>query len=1514
MADKRVLKGNNWLNEKEQLYSAIEGNKSLIEILFNTNDFGMTLSSEAGYILVFNDRFIELIESSDKGIEGKKLADFVDSNSLKLFKKKRQQIFNEELTENIEYQLITETDSILDISETTKIVTIGNGKYLLSSFKSLTEERKNQQELNSLYAAINKSSNAIAITDTSGVTLYVNDVHESFTGFKREESLGKVVTLLDPKFIDSEIIKEIKLRLNAGKQWKGKYTSQRKSGIFFDIQITVSPVFNDNGEIDVFLFHTENIEIEEYIHDRKIQELDLLNTKELLSRTEKIGGIGSFEMDLKTGKIVWSDNIYYLLGVPVSASPSLDFFGRIKDEDKGVISQAFELKSGQRTNFSFRIDIEGEDRSLYCEIERIGDDLMGMIRDITSEVLSNLALKESEEKYRFQSESLPHMLWLVDVQGNLSYLNNKGRTYFGLYDNAYLGLKWLDFLHPDDIVLIHRKWKVANKNKTTFSEQVRIKNSTGIYRWFMVSISPMLDSVGNITSLIGISTDVHDQYLIQSNLKENEEKFRTIFEQSNDAMIILKDGFCLDCNVNVKSIFGVAQEQLKNEKLWKFTPEYQTTGQLSEEFLSDQIEHALKNGQSSFFWDVKKVNGKIIYCEVNLSRIMIDGDIFIFAVFRDVTGRVKAEKELLDSKQKMALAIESARIGTWELNLKTGKTKFNEYYAEMLGYEFHEIVHEQSFFNDRVHPDDLEKIEASLYDDKVKDSGGFELLIRVKGKDEKWRWILDRGKIIERDKAGQPLIIYGTHIDFTEFKEKEMAILNANLKYELAATTAKTGVWEWDMVSNYLVWDKGMASIYERELADSSQIELSDWLNYVQPEHKDQLTRNLESLVNDRGVFDVEYEIKTETGKTKYLRSTAKIFRISEEEGDKVIGLNLDITDSYLKDQELLENEERLKLAFDGANMALMDWDLETNTVSVSDNYLEIIGQEKGRYDPTKDQFMDSVLHPDDSEKVRMLFSKLKVGKLRHYELEYRVLTQNKELRWLKSKGKTFLDTNGRVRVIGLTMNVTATRTAQEQLMESQRVLNLAISGTKQIILDWNIKDDVLEWNDNYYELIGRSKFDFENNVSDHINKSVYTEDVELVLELAKNLKSGIINEMDVMIRLVTKAGDLRWMRALGKNVEFDKSNLPKRHVCTLMDVTKERNLTLDLEKSYAQYQSLVEDIPGLVYSAKYPSKEFVYVNAYCSELTGFTADELTKENRLQYQKLIHPDDKRFVESSLKTAIENKQAYRLNYRILDKEGRIKWLSEFGHGIFGQNGEPLSIEASVFDITDRVRSEEKVLAAVLDAADEERSRISREIHDSLQQTLTIASLNLEFVKKEKHLLSQRVLERYERGWQNLRKSLDQTREIAHRLMPKAIEDFGLTEVVKDLVDELNATSAVNFEFITNLEEERLNVSTETSFYKIIQESITNIIKHAQAQSVSIQLIKLPSSIQLIIEDDGQGFDMDNINFNSSGFGLASMKNRASALSGEFILDSFPGKGTSLILNVPLGNSKVVYEND
>ncbi|MGW8123024.1 PAS domain S-box protein [Roseivirga echinicomitans] len=1514
MAVDNELGINNWLLEKEQLFSAIGSNKSLIELLLNANDSGMALSSAAGNLLVCNDQFHQLLGYSNTELEAKKLIDFVDANSIERFADSRKKLLSGEFIDRAAYQLNTKSGSAIEVNETVKLIDIGAQQYLLSSFKSFTTEHENQKELNNLYAAINKASNAIVITDTSGITIYVNDAHESYTGFGKEESLGKLITLLDPAFNEIETIEEVKNRLRLGKQWKGKYTSKRKSGTFFDIHLTVSPILNTDGVPEAFLFCTENIGIEEFIYDRKIKELDLLNTKELLSRTEKIGGLGSFEMNLKTEEIVWSDNVYNLLGMPASEGPSLHFFNRMINEDKHVIQQILDLKTGRSISFKFRIEVNGKVRSLYCEIERAGDDLTGMLRDISQEEQANLALKQSEEKYRFQSESLPHMMWIVDIQGNLNYLNNKALTYLGLSPYQYLDSKWFDFVHPDDVESVKVKWAAAKIDKSIFTDQVRMKNAFGLYRWFMVSVSPMSDESGNITSLLGISTDVHEQHLMQANLKENEEKFRTIFEQSNDAVVILKDGFSLDCNDKVKSIFGVTKEELRNEKLWEFTPMHQSNGRLSKTYLAEQTALVLKNGNTSFFWDVKKANGKIIYCEVNLSRIMIDGDDFIFAAFRDVTMRVMAEKELLESKHKMTLAIESSRIGTWEYDSRTGRTRVNEYYAKMLGYDIHEIVNEPSFFLDMIHPDDLKKIDAFLSKKQPNGSTEFEFLIRVKGKDGKWRWVLDSGRVIEQDKDGNPILIYGTHIDFTEYKKSEMAILNANLKYELAATTAKMGVWEWDMTSDHLVWDKGMFSIYEREISENNQIKNSDWLNHIQTDNIDELFKDFESLVSNNKVFDTEYAIKTETGKIKYIRSTARMFKVSEEEGVKVIGLNIDITDSHLKDQEILENEERLKLAFDGANMALMDWDLDTNTVNVSENYVEILGQEKGVYDPSKDQFMDSVLHSDDRNKVKSLFSKLKVGKLRHYELEYRVLTKNGEVKWLRSKGRTFIDANKKMRVIGLTMNVTATRNAQEQLKESQRVLNLAISGTKQIILDWNIKDGHLDLNENYYELVGASKFEFESSTSEYLLKSIYKDDVEVVFELIKKLKSGEINEVDVMIRLVTKAGDLKWLRALGKNVEFDKSGLPKRHVATLLDITKERNLTLDLEKSYAQYQSLVEDIPGLVYSAKCPSGEFVYVNAFCEELTGYTVDELTNENGHQFQELIHPDDKASVESSFKVAIANKTSYRLSYRIIDKAGKIKWLSEFGHVIFDQNGKPAFVEATVFDITERVRSEEKVLAAVLEASDQERSRISLEIHDSLQQTLTIASLNLEFVKKEKHLLSQKVLERYERGWLNLRKSLDQTREIAHRLMPKAIEDFGLAEVVKDLVDELNATSAVNFEFITNLGGERLNVSAETSFYKIIQESITNIIKHAQAQFVSIQLIRTSTGIQLVIEDDGQGFDIDSINFSTSGFGLASMKNRASALSGDFILDSFPGKGTTLILNVPLDNSQLAYEKD
>jgi two-component system sensor histidine kinase DegS len=211
-----------------------------------------------------------------------------------------------------------------------------------------------------------------------------------------------------------------------------------------------------------------------------------------------------------------------------------------------------------------------------------------------------------------------------------------------------------------------------------------------------------------------------------------------------------------------------------------------------------------------------------------------------------------------------------------------------------------------------------------------------------------------------------------------------------------------------------------------------------------------------------------------------------------------------------------------------------------------------------------------------------------------------------------------------------------------------------------------------------------------------------------------------------------------------------------------------------------------------------------------------------------------------------------------------------------------------------------------MSAVIEAEDRQKSRIARDIHDGLQQTLTIALMNFESVGNIFELLPKDKAEKYMRAFQHLEQGLHDTRNIAYSLIPKAVEDFGYIETVKSLLEELNDSFDINFNFYTNLKDRIESQSIEYNLFRITQESINNILKYAEAKEVFIQLIKQDNLLQLTIEDDGKGFDYDGSisSKSTSSFGLFNMQKRAESLSGKMIIDSTPKKGTLIYVEIPL----------
>jgi len=202
---------------------------------------------------------------------------------------------------------------------------------------------------------------------------------------------------------------------------------------------------------------------------------------------------------------------------------------------------------------------------------------------------------------------------------------------------------------------------------------------------------------------------------------------------------------------------------------------------------------------------------------------------------------------------------------------------------------------------------------------------------------------------------------------------------------------------------------------------------------------------------------------------------------------------------------------------------------------------------------------------------------------------------------------------------------------------------------------------------------------------------------------------------------------------------------------------------------------------------------------------------------------------------------------------------------------------------------------------MEATDAERSRIASEVHEGLQQLLVAAKINLELSKQQLRLKENNaLLPAYNLVIGLLSDAIHTTRSISHNLMPKQVKEDGLIATIKSMIAGFQQSIKINF-YSHDLDLRDDNIGL--NLYRIIQEAMNNIIKHAQAKEVNINLTYDNSVINLSIEDNGIGFDFESIKNSSKGIGIKSMINRAKAIGAEIEINSSSNDGTLLMVSVP-----------
>jgi signal transduction histidine kinase len=314
-------------------------------------------------------------------------------------------------------------------------------------------------------------------------------------------------------------------------------------------------------------------------------------------------------------------------------------------------------------------------------------------------------------------------------------------------------------------------------------------------------------------------------------------------------------------------------------------------------------------------------------------------------------------------------------------------------------------------------------------------------------------------------------------------------------------------------------------------------------------------------------------------------------------------------------------------------------------------------------------------------------------------------------------------------------------------------------------------------------------------------------------------------------------------------------------------------------------------DLSGDIIIANHLAKQYLDI--------PYEVDDLPKRNILDCMNQIP-----VIEEVLRNCL-TKGRKPFNLESVPFNG--KQISFKGRLIF--DGFVIAIE----NITQLKEMEADSLIAMIEGQELERKRLAKDIHDGLGPVLSIIKLNLEAV------LAEMQENNKSNSIKNLTAAVElidsmavEMRSISHSLMPRVLEDFGLVDALESLCNSLDNTNKIKVSFLNVGVIERFDKLVELGLYRITQELLNNAQKYSKAQSIQVQILNRSDSLVLMVEDDGVGFDIQEIEDKDEGIGLLNIESRAKALGGTFFLDTSEGHGVIATIEIPLNAD--IYPND
>jgi PAS domain S-box-containing protein len=496
---------------------------------------------------------------------------------------------------------------------------------------------------------------------------------------------------------------------------------------------------------------------------------------------------------------------------------------------------------------------------------------------------------------------------------------------------------------------------------------------------------------------------------------------------------------------------------------------------------------------------------------------------------------------------------------------------------------------------------------------------------------------------------------------------------------------------------------------------------------------------------------------------------------------------------------------------------------------------------------------------------------------------------------WCELTTRFLRDSENRVSgVLGITRNVHKRRQAERTLHQSRKRFRSLVENMPDVVVTTDTQ--------------GRIQYINHSPADTPTDEVVGTDGLQCILpEYHKPCRQAIQRAFELQEVQSYEAVDVHGRRWSCRAVPMIAGRTVQSLMVISTDVTEQRRAEERLRESEERFRGLAESLDDVVWTVSLDGPQMQYINPAAERVYGRSCAEFYEDADL-WLEVVHPEDRDRVARGAQELLERGWKEQ-EYRILRPDGEVRWLFDRGRVTRDRDGNPTHIGGLASDITDRrvaeqaILDEHRRLRRLLDMHERDRQLVSYEIHDGLAQPLAAALMQLEASLGDlKSQFPDAALKGCDQTLRLLRESIRQSRQLMGGLRPVVLDEFGVVTAINNLISDSSSDCGPDIEYSHKVQFDRLASPLETAIFRIVQEGLANALQHSRSDRVRVGLIQCDERLRIQVQDWGVGFDPEKVEQNR--FGLEGIRERARLFGGQATIESHPGNGASVTVELPL----------